>query len=294
MYSVKGSGRNGYASYTTHMHQELEAASRFQTDARKAIEEGTLDLHVQPLVTACGGRFEGAEALLRWHHPERGAVRPDLLVAAAEEIGLWHMLQTWVLRRGCAILRDWQARPALAGATLAINISPTYLQHDGFVEHVVRILREERARPDRLVLEVTEHSVLDDIEDVAGKMVELRRHGVRFALDDFGTGYSSLTYLKRLPLDDVKIDRSFVRDLKTDAGDRAIIEAIIAVAQQLGLGVTAEGVEDLSQAVHLNSKGCTKLQGFLFSKAMPNERLVAWMEETGRTAPATAEDVLVA
>ncbi len=277
MYSVKSSGRNGVARFDEKMQQAIEDEARFHADVREALDSDALELHLQPLVSARGGHFLGAEALLRWFHPTRGAVRPDLLVEAAEEMGICHELQRWVLRRACAVIRRWESLPEFDGATVSVNVSPTCLQQADFVDQVMDILNDEKVCASRMVLEITEHGVLDDMEGVIEKLNQLRAFGLRFALDDFGTGYSSLTYLKHLPLDEVKIDRSFVQNLDHDEGDRAIVDATLAVARKLGLAVTAEGVERVSHARHLNAQGCAKLQGFLFSRAIAPDDLEIWV-----------------
>ena len=277
MYSVKSAGRNGVARFDEQMQRCIEEEARFHADVREALDNDALELHLQPLVSARGGQFLGAEALLRWFHPTRGAVRPDLLVEATEEMGACQELQRWVLRRACAVIHRWESLPDFDGATVSVNVSPTCLQQDDFVEQVMAILDEEGISPSRLVLEITETGVLDDMDGVIEKLNQLRARGLRFALDDFGTGYSSLTYLKKLPLDEVKIDRSFVQHLDQDEGDRAIVDATLAVARKLRLSVTAEGVERVSHARHLNAQGCAKLQGFLFSRAIPPADLEVWV-----------------
>jgi EAL domain-containing protein (putative c-di-GMP-specific phosphodiesterase class I) len=237
---------------------------------RTAIEGNQLLLHYQAQVDAAG-RVTGAEALVRWRHPERGMVSPAEFIPLAEETGLILPLGQWVLETACAQLALWAIRPEMAHLTVAVNVSAQEFRDPDFVLKVVAILNQTRANPNRLKLELTESLLVDNVKDVIETMVALKARGVGFSLDDFGTGYSSLSYLKRLPLDQLKIDQSFVRDILIDPNDAAIARTIVALAQSLGLGVIAEGVETETQRAFLASAGCQAYQGYFFSRPLPVE-----------------------
>ena len=268
MYQAKAEGRNSLRFFDPHMQTVVSARAALQSDLREAMKTGQLSLHIQPQVDAAGC-ITGAEALLRWSHPVRGYVSPAEFIPVAEESGLMNELGQWVLQQACRLLVDWAQRPALHPLTLAVNVSVQQFRHPDFVAHVREILLRSGADASRLKLEITESLLMDNVEDVIAKMEALRAQGVRFSLDDFGTGYSSLAYLKRLPLDQLKIDASFVRDLLTDPNDAAIVRTIIALAASLGLQVVAEGVETEAQRQALAVQGCPAYQGYLFSRPLP-------------------------
>jgi EAL domain-containing protein (putative c-di-GMP-specific phosphodiesterase class I) len=218
-------------------------------------------------------RLTGAEALVRWQHPRRGLVSPAEFISLAEETGLIQPLGQWVLETACAQLVAWSARPDTAHLTLAMNVSAREFRHPEFVARVLAVIDRSGADPQKLMLEFTESPLLDDMEETIAKMAALKAHGAGFSLDDFGTGYSSLSYLKHLPLDQVKIDQSFVRDVLTDPNDAAIARSIIALGQSLGLAVIAEGVETGEQRDFLALQGCQAFQGYLFGRPGPAEAL---------------------
>ncbi len=268
MYQAKAQGRNSLRFFDPHMQTVVSARAALQSDLREAMKTGQFSLHIQPQVDAAGC-ITGAEALLRWSHPVRGQVSPAEFIPVAEESGLMNELGQWVLQQACRLLVDWAQRPALRPLTLAVNVSVQQFRHPDFAAHVREILLLSGADASRLKLEITESLLMDNVEDVIAKMEALRAQGVRFSLDDFGTGYSSLAYLKRLPLDQLKIDASFVRDLLTDPNDAAIVRTIIALAASLGLQVVAEGVETEAQRQALAVQGCPAYQGYLFSRPLP-------------------------
>ena len=220
-------------------------------------------------------RVIGVEALVRWQHPRRGLVLPMQFITLAEESGLILPLGQWILQTACSQLAQWANRPAMAHLSMAVNVSARQFRQDNFVEQVQAVLARSGARPNQLKLELTESMLLSDVESVIAKMSALRDIGVRFSLDDFGTGYSSLAYLKRLPLDQVKIDQGFVRDILLDADDAAIAKMVIALADSLGLTVIAEGVETAAQQDFLAALGCHQFQGYLFGNPMPPQQLEA-------------------
>ena len=219
------------------------------------------------------GRWIGAEALIRWNHPRRGLIFPDGFIPMAEETGLILPLGNWVLETACGQIASWAKRSETAELAVSINISARQLRQPEFVDQVLTALDRTGADPHRLELELTESMLVDDIKEVIAKMIVLKSHGLRFSLDDFGTGYSSLTYLKRLPLDRLKIDRSFVRDILVDQSSGAIAQTIISLSKAMGLPVIAEGVETEEQREFLEKLGCHAFQGYLFSRPVPIQAL---------------------
>jgi EAL domain-containing protein (putative c-di-GMP-specific phosphodiesterase class I) len=251
-----------------------------------ALQNHEFELHYQPQVDR-DGRVTGAEALLRWTHPVRGSVPPNTFIPLAEETGLIVELGRWVLRTACAQIAAWSVDPRMESLTIAVNVSVRQFLDANFVQLVLDVLRETGADPSRLKLEITESSVMEKLEDTIAKMSALKAHRVGFSIDDFGTGYSSLSQLKRLPLDQLKIDRSFVRDVLTDQTDASIARTIVTLGQNLDLSVIAEGVETQAQREFLESAGCHAYQGFLFSPAL-NARAFAAFVATARALDAAA------
>jgi len=268
MYEAKAAGRNALRFFDPDMQATLAIRAEAEAALRLAIRERRFVLHYQPQVD-CDGEWIGAEALLRWAHPERGMVAPGDFIPLAEETGLIMPIGRWVLETACERLKAWAADRRSRDLHLSVNVSARQFSQPDFVEQVAETLRATGAPADRLVLELTESVVLDDIAGAADKMNALKAIGVGFAVDDFGTGYSSLAYLTRLPLDQIKIDRSFVRNLPGSANDAAVAHTIITLAESLGLGVIAEGVETEAQRRFLERHGCPSFQGFLFGKPMP-------------------------
>ena len=268
MYQAKAGGRNSLRFFDPDMQAEVTARATLNNDLRDAVREGQFFLCYQPQVDA-GGRMTGAEALLRWQHPERGVVSPEEFIRQAEITGLILPLGHWVLETACAQLVTWATLPGSDGFTLAVNVSARQFRHPDFVDQVLAIMESTGADPRKLKLELTESLLLDDVEETIAKMTLLKAQGISFSLDDFGTGYSSLSYLKRLPLDQLKIDKSFVRDVLADANDATIACTIVALAQSMGLAVIAEGVETVEQREFLARNGCLAYQGYLFSRPLP-------------------------
>jgi len=270
MYQAKEAGRNTLRFFDHAMQARVEARAVLDAELRRGMRAGQFLLHYQPQVDGAG-RVTGAEALLRWNHPQRGLVAPGEFIALTEESGLIVSLGHWALVEACRQLSLWGKNPAQSHLTLAVNVSARQFRHPDFVDQVLAVIDHTGANPQRLKLELTESLLLDNVEATADKMATLKTHGIGFALDDFGTGYSSLTYLKRLPLDQLKIDRSFVQDVLSKPNDAAIARAIIALGASLGLPVIAEGVETPQQRDFLASHGCVNFQGYLFGKPMPIE-----------------------
>ena len=274
MYQAKQAGRNTICFYESRFQTLAEQRLRLEKDMRRALEREEFTVLYQPQTDA-GGRPHGCEALVRWRHPERGMISPGEFIPLAEDSGLIVPLGTWVLRTALAQQARWAADPALAGqlGMVSVNVSSRQFHQADFVEEVEAALAATGADPRMLELEVTESLLLVDIDETIARMTRLKAMGIRFAIDDFGTGYSSLAYLKQLPIDRLKIDQSFVRDVHKDHHDAAIVGTIIAMAQHLQLGLIAEGVETEAEWVFLRAAGCPAFQGYLFGKPMPAEEL---------------------
>jgi diguanylate cyclase (GGDEF)-like protein len=270
MYQVKNSGRNAMCFFDPYMLTNITAKADLERALRQALERNQLVLHFQVQVAA-HGRPIGAEVLIRWQHPERGMVPPGQFIGLAEETGLILPIGEWVLRTACQQLKRWETTPHAATLQLAVNVSARQFRAADFVNQVQRIVLETGVQPHLLKLELTESLVLDNINETVEKMQQLKAMGVRFSMDDFGTGYSSLAYLTRLPLDQLKIDQSFVRNIGLQASDSAVIDTIIGLGRSLGLEVIAEGVETAEQRDFLAEHGCERCQGYLFGKPMAIE-----------------------
>ena len=268
MYKSKNSGRNTLSFFDPSMQVAVLERSALEEDLRRAVEFKEFALYYQAQV-GCTGEITGCEALIRWQHPVRGMVSPLEFIHLAEECGLILSLGNWVLATACEQLARWANDPHRSHLTIAVNVSATQFRQLEFVEQVHAVLQSTGANPRCLKLELTEHLVIDNVQEVIEKMNRLRAFGVNFSLDDFGTGYSSLSYLKRLPLDQLKIDRSFVCEVLTDSNDAAIAMTIIALAKTLGLEVIAEGVETQEQRDFLAAHGCHAYQGYLFGRPLP-------------------------
>lgn len=267
MYQAKASGRNAMCFFDPDMQAETNARAVLESDLRQSWERKEFILHYQPQVDSRG--ITGAEALVRWQHPHRGLLPPSEFISRTEEIGLILPLGGWVLETACSQLAIWSLQPETAQLNLAVNVSPRQFCQPDFVEQIISILDRTGANPERLKLELTESVLVRNMEETIAKMMALKARGVGFALDDFGIGYSSLYYLKRLPLDWLKIDRSFVRDVLTDNNNATIVRAIVLLAKSMGLAVIAEGVETLAQKDFLATHGCGAYQGYLFSRPLP-------------------------
>ena len=268
MYQAKGAGRNTLRFFDPAMQSAMAERAALEAELRQAMEQQQFELYFQPQVNL-QGQVTGAEGLLRWIHPERGVIAPGQFIALAEETGLIWRIGQWVLESACAQLLRWAQDPATAGLSLAVNVSARQFHAPEFVDLVLGCLDRSGANAQRLKLELTESVLLNSVEDAITKMNQIRERGVTFSLDDFGTGFSSLTYLKRLPLDQLKIDQSFVRDILVDPDDAAITRTIVTLAQSLGLGVIAEGVEQQAQRDLLAALDCQAFQGYFFGRPMP-------------------------
>jgi diguanylate cyclase (GGDEF)-like protein/PAS domain S-box-containing protein len=270
MYRAKTAGKNTFAFFDEGMLVRVEEQARMGQDLRAALGSDQLNLFFQPQIDAERGLI-GAEALLRWNRPGKGSVPAGVFIGLAESTGLIKSMGGWAIDAACQELARWAANPALADLRLSVNVSAQQFTSPDFVDQVIASLARWSARPQRLMIELTETVVVEDVADVAAKIERLRHHGVAVALDDFGTGYSSLSYLRRLSIDELKIDQSFVRDVLTDASDATIARTIVALGQSLSLQVVAEGVETEAQRQYLLGIGCRVFQGYLFAKPMPRD-----------------------
>jgi len=268
MYHAKDCGRDNYQFFEPEMNIHTIERQSLEGSLRHAIERRELLLHYQPKINLATGAIIGVEALIRWHHPERGLVSPAQFIAIAEECGLIVPIGRWVLHEACRQARAWQVA-GLPPTCVAINISSVELRDRGFVPNLRAVLRETGLEPRYLELELTETVLMEDSRSAAEVLVELKEIGVQLALDDFGTGYSSLSYLKRFPIDTLKIDQSFVRDLKADTDDAGIVTAVIGMGKSLHMRVVAEGVETREQLDFLQEHNCPQGQGFYFSRPVP-------------------------
>jgi len=265
LYEAKGEGRNAYRFFSPEMNAQAHGRLRLENDLRRAIERGELELHYQPQLDLASGAVCAVEALLRWRHPRKGLVLPNSFIPLAEETGLIVALGEWVLVEACRQVAQWH-RDGIVPLRVAVNISARQLRRPGLDRAVRHALAESGLPPSSLELEITESSVMHDPQQAQGVLHALRDLGVLLSIDDFGTGYSSLAYLKRLPLDRLKIDRSFIGGIPQDGDDAAIVETIIVMTHKLGLRVIAEGVETREQRAQLLSQGCDEVQGFLWAK----------------------------
>lgn len=286
MYHAKNSGRNRVHFFDPALQHSVEWRAAMESDLRKALSHRQLQLYYQIQYDNRGQPF-GAEALLRWLHPERGMISPAQFIPIAEESGLILDIGLWVAETACWQLAMWRNNGATRNLILAINVSAQQFKMPNFVESIANIVRAHAIEPERLKLELTESVILHDIDDVVDKMLALQTLGIRLSLDDFGTGYSSLSYLKRLPIDQIKIDQSFVRDIATDANDAMMVKNIIDIALNFQLNVIAEGVETEQQFQFLQQNGCMAYQGYFFGKPLPIDEFEAQLQPQTRPAPQT-------
>jgi len=276
MYLAKSRGRANYQFFTAAMARSALDALVMESQMAQGLERGEFVLHFQPQVCAESGRLLGAEALMRWRHPERGLLMPDTFIELAEQQRLMLPLGQWALREAARCARRWLGA-GLGEVPVAVNLSNVQFQTSGFTALVQQMLREESVPGRLLELELTERMLMDDLPEVRRKLTELKTLGIRISVDDFGTGYSSLAHLKELPIDKMKIDRSFVHDLPGDAESNAIVRAIVQMSRGLGLKVIAEGVETPGQREFLRQAGCDELQGLLISAPLDEAAFAAWV-----------------
>lgn len=248
-------------------HSRAKESNFMELELRKALSSNQFSLYYQPQ-SGANDQVIGAEALIRWHHPSKGIISPDDFIPLAEQIGLIRPLGHWVVGTACAQLVKWSKKPETANLSLSINVSAQEFKQDDYVAQVLSILERSGAQPSLLKLELTESMLVNDVDDIIAKMSSLKAAGVRISLDDFGTGYSSLSYLKKLPLDQLKVDQSFVREMLSSIQDEAIVRTVVSLAQNMELDVIAEGVETEEQRQFLESIGCFSIQGYLLSRPL--------------------------
>ncbi|HEX9778471.1 MAG TPA: EAL domain-containing protein [Geopsychrobacteraceae bacterium] len=282
MYQAKKAGRNTLRFFNPQMQDVINVRTSLEGDLRKALENQEFQLYCQVQVDSSHRPF-GVEALIRWIHPDRGLVSPAQFIPLAEESGLILPIGQWVLETACSRLQVWQLDALTRELVLAVNISAVQFHQADFVAQVQSLVQSHAIDPTRLKLEITESLLLKNVENAIATMSALKEIGVSFSLDDFGTGSSSLQYLKRLPIDQLKIDQSFIRDIATDSSDKAIVCAIIAMAHSLELDVIAEGVETEGQRQFLLDRNCTHYQGYLFGKPVPIEQFEALLRQGWHT-----------
>jgi diguanylate cyclase (GGDEF)-like protein len=267
MYAAKALGRNNLQCYADGMSARTQDRAKFQSELHEAMARKEFELHYQPKVDTATGRFHSAEALLRWRHPQRGIVPPDDFIPLADECGLLDGIGEWVLFEACRQAKAWQ-REGLPPIRIAVNLAPSQFRLTNLVEVIRLALEAAELEPRFLEVELTESAVMSDAEQSIGMLEAISRMGVLVSVDDFGTGYSSMSYLRRFPIDKIKIDRSFINEVTNRAEDASIVRAIISLAHSLRLKVVAEGVETAEQLAFLKSLGCDQYQGFLFSRAL--------------------------
>jgi diguanylate cyclase (GGDEF)-like protein len=285
LHQAKKVGRGNVRFFAPVLQVAVNARATLEEELRQAIKNNQFVLYYQPQVDR--GLVAGAEALIRWQHPQRGLLLPGEFISQAEETGLILPLGDWVLEAVCRQIAEWTQRKKMASISIAANISARQFRQPNFVARVLSVLRSSGASSSNLKLELTESMMVDNIEEVIAKMTELKAHGLRFSLDDFGTGYSSLSYLKRLPLEQLKIDRAFVRDILTDASSGAIAQTVISLSRALKLSVLAEGVETEEQRDYLIGLGCQAFQGYLFSRPLPAADFERWLPNLDKAAKKT-------
>jgi EAL domain-containing protein (putative c-di-GMP-specific phosphodiesterase class I) len=283
MYKAKEKGRDAVQFFLPEMQEAALRRLQLMKELRAAVRAGELSLHYQPQ-TDVEGRLMGLEALLRWEHAERGFISPAEFVPVAEESGLIFELHDWVLERVCADIRHLQDTVGVESCpVISMNVSPREFRRPSLVTSLESVLGSSGIEPRLLKLEITEGAAMENVEQVILKMEAVCRLGVSFSIDDFGTGYSSLAYLKRLPVDSLKIDRSFVRDILDDSNDRVLVTTVISMARQLGLRTVAEGVEDAWTRDFLDAHGCDLYQGWLYGRPQPLADILP-MVQAGRVS----------
>jgi len=279
MYRAKESGRNMLQFFQDSMQEAAMERMLIEKELRQALDVKQLSLYYQPQVDYHGNLI-GAEALIRWHHPKKGFIPPDKFIPIAEECGLIQAVGAWVLEQSFIHLRQWD-RQQVHLPHLAINISPRQFYHEDFMEVLARLVKQYQISPSRIMLEFTEGLLMNDVDAAIDKIKQLKKLGYTFSIDDFGTGYSSLSYLKHLPVDQLKIDKSFVEDITKNKDDAVFVGTIIAIAQHMNLGVVAEGVESKMELEFLKENGCPYYQGYYFSKPLPEEQFFEhWLKKT--------------
>lgn len=273
MYHVKGRGKDGYQFFTDTMNVTSSNRLKIERDMRNALDNNEFRVYYQPQINAATGEIIGVEALIRWHHPERGIIYPSEFIPLAEETKLIVDISEWVLKTACYEVKQW-IDAGHRHIRLAVNFSPSQVEHPRFVNMLFNQLEEHNFPPENLEIELTENVIMNDLEHMIQKLSKLSDYGITIAIDDFGTGYSSLNYLHKLPIHTLKVDQSFVHDIQNSGNEACIVNAIVAMAHGLKLNIVAEGVETASQLEYLKSLGCHEIQGFFFGKARPADETI--------------------
>ncbi len=278
MYHAKNQGRNNYQFFNPTMDAKASGHLTLVRDLRHALERNEFEVHYHPQVDIQHGHIVGLEALLRWNHPIHGQLSPASFIHLAEETGIIFPIGEWVLRTVCGHANGWRDA-GLPPLRIAVNISPHQIQKTHFAEKLLDLLAEHQIDPVLICIEITESTIMKDVENTIPKLSKLRDQGVEIALDDFGTGYSSLSYLNQLPIHTLKVDQSFIRDMHLNSGNLSIVSAIVAMAQGLQLRIVIEGVETQAQLDSLIDIGCNEYQGFLFAKPLSSEKTTALLHD---------------
>jgi diguanylate cyclase (GGDEF)-like protein len=268
LYAVKNGGRGTYRFYKHSMNEEINDRREIELDLREAIEKNQLHLEYQPIIDLRRNVVSGFEALARWEHPTKGSIPPAVFIPVAEDSGLISPLGEWALREACTQAARWPGN-----LKIAVNLSPVQFSLPNLADTILRIVTEAALGPDRLVLEITESLFISDTEKTLSTLHRLKALGVRIAMDDFGTGYSSLSSLRSFPFDEIKIDRAFVSDVGKNSENSVIVQAVIIIANALGMTTVAEGVETADQQTLLKALGCDEVQGYLYSRSMPVDKI---------------------
>jgi diguanylate cyclase (GGDEF)-like protein len=274
MFRAKEQGRNAVHFYTAEINAKVADRLSLAADLHRALERNELILHYQPQVDTRTGRIIGAEALVRWQHPTRGLVPPGVFIPVAEETGLIQPIGAWVIQTACAQAREWR-QAGIPLPSISVNVSVRQFMRKDLIDTLVKIIKHTQVDAQTLELEVTESLIMNNADEFISTLKKLKDVGIKIAIDDFGTGYSSLNYLKRMPVDRLKVDQSFVRDIEKDPESSTIVEAIINLGHSLKLGVIAEGVETAEQLEFLRQRGCDEFQGYHFSRPVPSAQFSA-------------------
>jgi diguanylate cyclase (GGDEF)-like protein len=288
MYKAKSKGKAQYALFDSSLHQHVTAQLQLESELRRALGQGQIYLEYQPICSLRDRKLIGFEALVRWNHPERGLLEPSTFIPVAEETGLIVPLGNWVLTEACRQMREWKAIRESDTLRMSVNVSSLQLTHPDFVSHVQRALQAAEMNPTQLTLEVTESVLMDGIENAVSTLSALRHMGVTLSIDDFGTGYSSLSYLATLPIDALKVDRSFIERMSRDGEGGEIVKAIFKLGQALSKQVFAEGIETGAQLSLLQELGCEYGQGFLLSRPVDAARAAGFLNNEAQGMPAVA------
>ena len=277
LQEAKSNGKNQYQMFNEKMRSRLTARIGIEQDLKIALQDGQFEVYYQPKINIQTRQVTGAEALVRWIHPTEGRISPELFVPVAEEAGLIIELGEWILRTACRQTNMLQ-EIGFHGINIAVNISAVQFTDGNLLPMVSKALKDSNLKPQLLELEITESAVMHDPEEVIYSLHELSRFGMKLAIDDFGTGYSSLAYLKRFPVDTLKIDRAFITDISSDNDDVAIVEAVLGLGRHFNMKVVAEGVEDEDQLLFLRKQGCDLAQGYYISEPMNVNDYIKWLE----------------